>query len=119
VKRRYRLRRRQDFDRAMHAPRLFAGRALIVFARPNQAGRLRVGVTVSRRLRGAVERNRLRRRLREAARTSLLAGGSDGPAGLAFDLVLVGRPGAAEMSLPVLEEEAGLALSRLARQAAQ
>jgi ribonuclease P protein component len=97
----------------MHAQRLFAGRALLVFARPNQAGRLRVGVTVSRQLRGAVERNRLRRRLREAARASLLGGGGYGLAGLALDLVLLGRPAAANMPLRALEEEAGQALNRL------
>src|SRR5437763_7267471 len=114
MKDRFRLRRRQDFDRVMGAPRIFAGKALVAFARPNPAGGWRVGVTVSRRLRGAVRRNRVRRRLREAARARLLPRDSS-PAerGIGYDVVLVGRPAALELPLPVLEEEAGRVRARL------
>jgi ribonuclease P protein component len=117
VKRRYRLRRRQDFDRVMKTQRVFAGRALVAFARPSSEGRWRVGVTVSRRLRGAVQRNRLRRRLREAARTSLLPVAVElrdpGVEPMAYDVVLIGRPAAAELPLSALEEEAARVRSRL------
>jgi len=98
----------------MRAQRVFAGRALVAFARPNSEGHWRIGVTVSRRLRGAVDRNRLRRRLREAARSSLLPGvgtALDGVAG--FDVVLIGRPAALDLPLPALEEEAARVRSRL------
>jgi ribonuclease P protein component len=112
VKRRFRLRRRQDFDRVMRSQRVFAGRTLVVFARPNETGRWRVGVTTSRRVRGAVERNRLRRRLREAARSSLLPAGADaGPTG--YDVVLIGRPAAAELPLSALEQDTARARVRL------
>jgi ribonuclease P protein component len=97
----------------MRAQRVFAGRAIVAFARPNAEGRWRIGVTVSRRLRGAVDRNRLRRRLREAARSSLLpgVGTTDGEAG--FDVVLIGRPAALDLPLPALEEEAARVRGRL------
>jgi ribonuclease P protein component len=114
MKSRFRLRRRQDFDRVMKAHRLFAGRALIAFASPNPAGEWRVGVAVSRRLRGAVKRNRVRRRLREAARGHLLRRGSAAAeTGIGYDVVLVGRPAALELPLPVLEEEAARVRARL------
>jgi ribonuclease P protein component len=114
VKQRFRLRGRRDFERVMHAQRVFAGRAIVAFARPNPEGRWRVGVTVSRRLRGAVPRNRLRRRLREAARAALLPGpaatGGEGPG---FDVVLIGRPVALDLPMPALEEETARVRSRL------
>jgi ribonuclease P protein component len=107
VKQRFRLRRRQDFDRVMRTKRVFAGRAIVAFAVPNAEG-WRVGVTVSRRLRGAVRRNRLRRRLREAARSRLLAA-----AGAGYDVVLVGRPAALELPWAALEDETARVRSRL------
>jgi len=118
VKRRFRLRRRQDFDRVMRTPRVFAGRAIVAFATPSPSGGWRVGVTVSRRLRGAVQRNRLRRRLREAARASLLVPpGSGAPPDQGYDVVLVGRPAAADLPLTALSEEAARVRARLAEAA--
>src|SRR5262249_60754263 len=90
-----------------------AGGAWAPLPRPSPGGRWRVGGTVSRRLRGAVKRNRLRRRLREAARASLLPPlGSAMSAG--YDVVLVGRPAALELPLQALSEEAARVLGRLA-----
>lgn len=114
MKRRYRLKRRQDFDRVMAGRRIFAGRTLVAFALPNPDGRWRVGVAVSRQLRGAVARNRLRRRLREAARLNLLPQDSDAAlAGKGYDMVLIGRPAGLEVPHPVLEEEVVRVRSRL------
>lgn len=114
MKQRFRLRRRQDFDRVMRAQRVFAGRAIVAFAMPSASGRWRVGVTVSRRLRGAVQRNRLRRRLREAARASLLPSAHGGsPVEAGYDVVLIGRPAALELPLEALSEEAARVRSRL------
>ncbi len=98
----------------MRAQRVFAGRAIVVFASPNPEGRWRVGVTVSRRLKGAVQRNRLRRRLREAARASLLPGDGDAAPGEAgYDVVLIGRPPALELPLPALVAETACVRRRL------
>lgn len=114
MKQRFRLRRRQDFDRVMRTQRVFAGRAMVAFARPNANGRWRVGVTVSRKLRGAVRRNRVRRRLREAAAAALLpAAASRSDGGAAFDVVLVGRPAALELPWAALEEETARVRGRL------
>ncbi len=131
MKQRFRLRRRQDFDRVMRARRVFAGQAIVAFASPSPDGRWRVGVTVSRRLKGAVNRNRVRRRLREAAMAGLLpsasgsAGNRPGEAptasgaaahGSGYDVVLIGRPAALGLPLEALSEEAGRVRSRLLEQ---
>ncbi|HKF18169.1 MAG TPA: ribonuclease P protein component [Candidatus Dormibacteraeota bacterium] len=114
MKQRFRLKRRQDFDRVMGGRRVFAGRTLVAFALPNPDGRWRVGVAISRQLRGAAARNRLRRRLREAARVNLLPQDSDVvTSGKAYDMVLIGRPAGLEVPHPVLEEEVARVRSRL------
>lgn len=75
----------------------------------------RVGVTVSRGIKTSTERNRARRRLREAARAELL--GPDSPAlagGIRYDVVLIARPAALEVSFADLRAEASQAALRLA-----
>jgi ribonuclease P protein component len=100
----------------MRAQRVFAGRAIVAFAIPRPGDGWRIGVTVSRRLRGAVNRNRLRRRLREAARAVLLPPtGAESVAGDGYDVVLIGRPAALELPLQALSEETARVRSRLAR----
>lgn len=59
---------------------------LAVSGRPNELRHNRLGLSVSRRLGGAVERNRIKRRLREAFRLSQ----HQQPAG--YDIVIVVRP---------------------------
>jgi len=114
VKQRLRLKRRRDFDRVMAGRRVFADRGLVAFALPNPDGHWRVGVTVSRRLRGAVARNQLRRRLREAARLSLLPSASDvDAAGKGYDVVLIGRPAGLDLPHSRLSEEVASVRRRL------
>ena len=68
----------------------------------------RVGFTVSRKVGNAVERNRVRRRLREMVRTVIPAQASPG-----FDYVLVGRQAALERDFATMREELVEALKRL------
>ena len=100
----------------MEAPRLHAGRALVAFACRRSAQGSRVGVAVSRQLRGAVLRNRARRRVREVVRSLLLAPDSVMvTAGIGYDVVLIARPAALELPFSALEAEAAALLARLAR----
>jgi ribonuclease P protein component len=69
-----RLLKHSDFERVYHnGSRQFSGNLTVFYMQRQQenAPGPRVGFTVSRALGGAVERNRIRRRLREAVRTCL------------------------------------------------
>ncbi len=114
MKRRLRLRHRSDFQAAVQGKRVFSGRALVVFALPNHGEASRVGVTVSRAIKSSVDRNRARRRLRELARVHLFGGDSPvAQGGIHFDVVLIARPAALEVSYADLKAEASLVALRL------
>lgn len=115
MKRRLRLRSRDDFQLAFRGKRVFSGRSLVAFAVPNQIEHSRVGVTVSRAIKSSVERNRARRRLREVSRTQILAGDSPlARGGIRLDVVLIARPAALEVSYADLKAEAAAVGQRLA-----
>ncbi|HXK11930.1 MAG TPA: ribonuclease P protein component [Vicinamibacteria bacterium] len=80
-----RLRRGADFDAVFRRGRRLDGRLFLLLAAPNRLGHDRLGLAVSRRVGGAVARNRARRLLRESFRR---LGPSHTPA---VDLVLVAR----------------------------
>lgn len=82
---RRRLRLRSEFDRVFQEGRRFGGRLFVVIALPNDRPQHRLGLTVSRKVGGAVTRNRARRLLRESFRRL------PQPAGPGFDLVVVAR----------------------------
>jgi ribonuclease P protein component len=63
-----RLRKRADFDRVYRQGRRHFGAHLSLFFLAGAEGGARVGLTVARALGGAVERNRIKRRLRAAVR---------------------------------------------------
>ena len=68
----------------------------------------RVGFTVTKKIGGAVIRNRMKRRLRALARELLPAGGFPGA-----DHVLIGRSGGIERDFALLRQELANALERL------
>ena len=116
MKRRYRLRRQAEFQSAFAGKRIYSGQALVAFAVPSSGEANRVGVTVSRALKSSVARNRARRRVRELAREKLL--GPDSPLaglGIRYDVVLIARPAALEMSFEDLSEEASQAALRISK----
>jgi ribonuclease P protein component len=82
-----RLSRSADFDRVFRNGRSHAGRefVLYVFPRGEEEGPPRLGLSVSRKVGGSVERNRIKRLLRQAFASE----GAQLPAGT--DAVVVAR----------------------------
>ena len=114
MERRFRLRRKTDFDVVMRGRRVYSGRGLVALVAPAGGPEMRVGVTVSRQVKGAVDRNRARRRLREAARMSLFESDSGGGRrGIRYDVVLIARPAALTLRFADLKKETEQAALRL------
>lgn len=100
------LRRRVDFDAVMRSGTARSHRILVLRWRRTDRAETRVGFSTPRSLGGAVERNRVRRRLRQIVRERL------GEIGNGYDLVLIARRGAAEASYAELRTAATTLLER-------
>ena len=61
-----RLQRRRDFERALREGRRFRGKGFtVVVLRRDDLSNRRIGIIVSRRIKGSVKRNRVKRLVRE------------------------------------------------------
>ena len=107
-----RLKRRSDFRAVAQAAgggaRVHASAFILQARARGKAGPPRVGFTVSKQVGNAVERNRVRRRLRELIRLAP-------PAALSasHDYVLIGRRAALKVAFDAMVKELGGALRRI------
>src|SRR5258705_4317760 len=108
-----RLKRRKDFLAAAAGASFPTPGFVVQQLRCDDGGPAGVGFTVSRKVGGAVERNRLRRQLREIVRLSAATGLNAGS-----DYVLVGRRAALGIPFVKLTADFAGALRRLEKRRA-
>ena len=104
-----RLLKHADFDRVYKQGRRHFSSHMTVFYLRQPEGNARVGFTVGRVLGGAVERNRIKRRLRETVRQrrAILTG--------PVDVVINPKKSVLKVEFPILLEEIGRAFDVIAR----
>ena len=104
-----RLKRRAEFLLAAKTGRKAPTHGMVVQVRPrDDAGPVRLGFTVTKKVGNAVVRNRIRRRLREVARLVLAEGGP------AADIVLIGREATRTRNFVALQDDLRRALRKTA-----
>ena len=86
------------------------GFVLLVRPRGDEDPTMRLGITVTKKIGGAVVRNRMKRRFRALARELLPEAGAPGA-----DHVLIGRSGGIERDFAALREDLRNALGKVAR----
>jgi ribonuclease P protein component len=102
-----RIRRRSDFQRIYEHGIRLRGRYSTIFLLQNGGRTGRLGIAATRRLGGAVRRNRAKRLVREVFRRNKIAAG--------FDVVVVPRPEFLGASLTVVEADYRSTLERQLR----
>jgi ribonuclease P protein component len=106
-----RLHRRSEYLRAQSAGIRFQTPHFVAYAAPaSQGSAVRIGITVSRRIGGAVVRNGLKRRVREVFRLDLR---SQLPQGT--DFVVIARGAAGKLDSQSLQDELRAAVANLTR----
>ena len=104
-----RIQKRSDFLACAKAPHCARGAVLIQARARDDSPLVRAGFTATKRIGGAVERNRAKRRMREAARLILPDLAHPG-----FDYVFIARGGVTTRPWPRLLDDVKSALLRLA-----
>lgn len=92
-----RIRRRAEFERAYKQGTRIRGRYATLFVLANQLEVGRLGIAASKKLGGAVQRNRAKRLIREVFRRNKIAPG--------YDVVVVPRRELLDAGLSVLEAD--------------
>lgn len=99
-----RIRQRAEFQKIYERGARLQSRYFTIFLLGNELGLGRLGIAATRKLGGAVERNRAKRLIREVFRRNKLARG--------VDVVIVPKRGLLDASLTALEREYNAVVER-------
>ena len=108
MRRKYRLRANADFQRVRREGDTRVHPLLVISTLRNRLDHSRFGFVVGRRIGNAVERNRIKRRMREAVRARVQR--NEIAAG--WDVVLIARHSLRDASFHQVDEAIGLLLRR-------
>ena len=103
-----RLHNRPEFQAVERGGRRVSGRFVTLVGKPNGGSSDRLGIVASRRVGGAVERNRAKRRLRDIFRRRARADGQR-----ALDVVAIARPELVHAAFGVVQADFLAALTKL------
>jgi len=91
------LRNSLEFDRVYKNGRSYANRYLVMYIYPNETGRNRLGISVSKKVGNSVERHRAARLIRESYRLSRDSFSSG------LDIVIIARTGIRGVKCPEVQ----------------
>lgn len=109
MRRNYRLRSNSDFQRVRRKGRTSAHPLLVISALPNGLAYSRFGFAVGRRIGKAVQRNRIKRRMRESVRIRI----KKGAVAMGWDVVFIARRPVRNATFHQVDEAIGLLLCRV------
>ena len=91
MKKEYRVKKSQDFDNIIRKKQSFANRQFVIYYQENKLDHMRLGISVSKKLGKAHERNKLKRYVRESfnTRKDFLKN---------YDIIIIVRPAAKGLS---------------------
>ena len=91
MKKEYRVKKSQDFDNIIRKKQSFANRQFVIYYQENKLDYMRLGISVSKKLGKAHERNKLKRYVRESFKTrkDFLKN---------YDIIIIVRPAAKGLS---------------------
>ena len=91
MKKEYRVKKSQDFDNIIRKKQSFANRQFVIYYQENKLNHMRLGISVSKKLGKAHERNKLKRYVRESFKTrkDFLKN---------YDIIIIVRPAAKGLS---------------------
>ncbi len=108
MRKKYRLRANADFTRTRREGQSWAHPLLVLSALPNELSHSRFGFVVGRRTGKAVDRNRVKRRLRELVRVRM----QRGEIATGWDIVFIARRSIRNASFEQVDQAIGLLLRR-------
>ena len=94
MKKEYRVKSSQDFDNIIRKKQSFANRQFVIYFQKNKLEHMRLGISVSKKLGKALERNKIKRYIRETFKTRKNHIKN-------YDIIIIARAGVKE--LPFLE----------------